>query len=312
MERLPRDARIFIAGHTGLVGSALVRRLETEGFESVLTATRDQLDLRDQAAVNYWFKANRPEFVFLVAGTVGGILANSTRPAEFIYDNMMIHATVVHAAHLFGAKRLLYLGSSCIYPRECAQPMREEELLSGPLEPTNEAYAVAKIAGIKLCQAYRQQYGCDFISAMPTNLYGPNDNFDLESSHVLPALIRRFHEAKTEGRDDVTLWGTGSPRREFLHVDDLADACLYLMRHYDEAEHINVGTGTDLSIRELAELVSGVVHPGAELVFDPSKPDGMPQKLLDVRRLHALGWRHRIELAEGVETTYRWFLEHEA
>ena len=306
------DSRIFVAGHTGLVGSAILRRLEDEGFESVLTATREQLDLRDQAAVNYWFKANRPEFVFLVAGTVGGILANSTRPAEFIYDNMMIHATVVHAAHLFDAKRLLYLGSSCIYPRECSQPMREEYLLSGRLEPTNESYAVAKIAGIKLCQAYRKQYGRDFISAMPTNLYGPNDNFDLESSHVLPALIRRFHEAKVEGRDEVVLWGTGAPRREFLHVDDLADACVFLMRHYDEAEHVNIGTGVDLSILELAELVASVVHPDAGLRFDPSKPDGMPQKLLDVGRLHSLGWRHRVELADGVESTYRWFLDHHA
>jgi GDP-L-fucose synthase len=304
------DSRIFVAGHTGLVGSAILRRLEREGFSSVLTATREQLDLRDQAAVNYWFKANRPEFVLLVAGTVGGILANSTRPAEFIYDNMMIHATVVHAAHLYDVKRLLYLGSSCIYPRECPQPMREEYLLSGPLEPTNESYAVAKIAGIKLCQSYRQQYGCDFISAMPTNLYGPNDNFDLASSHVLPALIRRFHEAKTAGNDEVVLWGTGTPRREFLHVDDLADACVFLMQRYDEAAHINVGTGTDLSIRELAEMVAGIVHPEAQLVFDPSKPDGMPQKLLDVGRLHGLGWRHRIKLDEGIESTYRWFRNH--
>ena len=252
MIEMPKDARVFVAGHRGLVGSAVLRRLEQEGFSRVLTATREQLDLRDQAAVNYWFRANRPEYVVLVAGTVGGILANSTRPAEFIYDNMMIHATVVHAAHLFPVKRLLYLGSSCIYPRECPQPMKEEHLLSGLLEPTNESYAIAKIAGIKLCQAYRKQYGCDFISAMPTNLYGPNDNFDLSSSHVLPALIRKFHDAKAEGRSDVPIWGTGSPRREFLHVDDLADACVFLMRRYDAAEHINVGTGEDLTIRELA------------------------------------------------------------
>jgi GDP-L-fucose synthase len=310
MESMTQDSRIFVAGHTGLVGSAILRRLEREGFSSVLTATREQLDLRDQAAVNYWFKANRPEFVLLVAGTVGGILANSTRPAEFIYDNMMIHATVVHAAHLYDVERLLYLGSSCIYPRECPQPMREEYLLSGPLEPTNESYAVAKIAGIKLCQAYRQQYGCDFISAMPTNLYGPNDNFDLESSHVLPALIRRFHEAKAAGSDEVVLWGTGTPRREFLHVDDLADACVFLMRRYDESEHINVGTGVDQTIRELAAMVASVAHPDARLRFDPSKPDGMPQKLLDVSRLHQLGWRHRVELADGIESTYRWFLDH--
>jgi len=310
MIQMAPDARVFVAGHRGLVGSAIVRRLEREGFSRIETATREQLDLRDQAAVNYWFRAHRPEYVFLVAGTVGGILANSTRPAEFIYDNMMIHATVVHAAHLFPVKRLLYLGSSCIYPRECPQPMKEEYLLSGHLEPTNEPYAVAKIAGIKLCQAYRRQYGCDFISAMPTNLYGPNDNFDLASSHVLPALIRKFHDAKAEGRGEVTIWGTGSPRREFLHADDLADACLFLMRRYDAAEHVNVGTGEDLTIRELAETVRDVVHPGARLVFDATKPDGTPKKLLDVSRLHALGWRHRIPLREGIESSYRWFLEN--
>ena len=310
MIEMPSDARVFVAGHRGLVGSAIVRRLEKEGFSNVETATREQLDLRDQAAVNYWFRANRPEYVFLVAGTVGGILANSTRPAEFIYDNMMIHATVLHAAHLFPVKRLLYLGSSCIYPRGCPQPMKEEHLLSGLLEPTNEPYAIAKIAGIKLCQAYRKQYGCDFISAMPTNLYGPNDNFDLASSHVLPALIRKFHDAKAEGRAEVTIWGTGEPRREFLHVDDLADACLFLMRRYDAVEHVNVGTGEDLTIRELAETVRDIVHPGARLVFDATKPDGTPKKLLDVSRLHALGWRHRIPLREGIESSYRWFLEN--
>jgi GDP-L-fucose synthase len=310
MAEMKPDARVFVAGHRGLVGSAIVRLLEAEGFTRVETATREQLDLRDQAAVNYWFRANRPEYVFLVAGTVGGILANSTRPAEFIYDNMMIHATVVHAAHLFPVKRLLYLGSSCIYPRDCPQPMREEHLLSGTLEPTNEAYAIAKIAGIKLCQAYRKQYGCDFISAMPTNLYGPNDNFDLASSHVLPALIRKFHDAKAEGRAEVSIWGTGSPRRELLHVDDLADACLFLMRRYDAAEHVNVGTGEDLTIRELAETVRDIVHPGAQLVFDATRPDGTPKKLLDVSRLHALGWRHRIGLREGIASSYRWFLDN--
>jgi GDP-L-fucose synthase len=312
MNEMQPDARVFVAGHRGLVGSAVVRRLEQEGFSRILTATREQLDLRDQAAVNYWFRANRPEYVVLVAGTVGGILANSTRPAEFIYDNMMIHATVVHAAHLFPVKRLLYLGSSCIYPRECPQPMKEEHLLSGLLEPTNEPYAIAKIAGIKLCQAYRTQYGCDFISAMPTNLYGPNDNFDLQSSHVLPALIRKFHDAKAEGHSEVGVWGTGSPRREFLHVDDLADACVFLIRRYDAAQHINVGTGEDLTIRELAERVRDAVHPDAQLVFDASKPDGTPRKLLDVSRLHALGWRHRIELSEGIASSYRWFLENHA
>src|SRR6478736_1659822 len=305
-------SRIYVAGHAGLVGSAIVRRLNQTGYRHVLTATRDQVDLRDQAAVNYWFKANRPEYVYLVAGTVGGILANSTRPAEFIYDNMMIHATVVHAAHQFAAKRLLYLGSSCIYPRLAPQPMTEDMLLTGALEPTNEAYAIAKIAGIKLCQAYRTQYGCDFISAMPTNLYGPGDNFDLNSSHVLPALMRKFHEAKIRGDRTVTLWGTGAPRREFLHVDDLADCCVFLMQHYNEDRHINVGTGQDLSIRELAEMVRAIVYPEAELAWDSSKPDGMPRKLLDVSRLHALGWTHRVELAEGIASTYRWFLEHEA
>ena len=305
------DSRIFVAGHGGLVGSSITRRLAGAGSRSLLTATRDQLDLRDQSAVNYWFRANRPEYVFLVAGTVGGILANSTRPAEFIYDNMMIHATVVHAAYAYGVKKLLYLGSSCIYPRDCAQPMKEEQLLTAPLEPTNEPYAVAKIAGIKLCQAYRRQYGCNFISAMPTNLYGPHDNFDLTSSHVLPALIRKFHDAKLAGVPDVTVWGTGTPRREFLHVDDLADACLFLMEHYEEEGHINVGTGEDLTIRELAELVRDVVHPDATITRDTSKPDGTPRKLLDVSRLRALGWRHRIELRSGIEQTYQWFLAHQ-
>ena len=308
---MDRSSRIFIAGHRGLVGSAIVRRLEHEGCSCLLTASREQLDLRDQAAVNYWFRANRPEYVFLVAGTVGGILANSTRPAEFIYDNMLIHATVVHAAHTFGVAKLLYLGSSCIYPREASQPMREEALLTGPLEPTNEPYALAKIAGIKLCDSYRRQYGSHFISAMPTNLYGPQDNFDLTSSHVLPALIRKFHDAKQERREDVAIWGSGSPRREFLHVDDLADACVFLMRRYDALGHINVGTGEDLTIRQLADMVRAEVHPDARLVFDSSKPDGAPRKLLDVTRLHELGWRHRIALREGIASTYRWFLAHQ-
>ena len=301
-------SRVFVAGHGGLVGSALMRRLHDGGFSNVLTATRDQLDLRDQAAVNYWFRANRPEYVFLAAGTVGGILANSTRPAEFLYDNMLIHATVVHSAHLYSVKKLLYLGSSCIDPRACPQPIKEEYLLTGELEPTNEAYAIAKIAGIKLCQHYRTQYGCDFISAMPTNLYGINDNFDLTSSHVLPALIRKFHEARDRGDTEVVVWGSGAVRREFLHVDDLADACVFLMRHYDQALHINVGTGEDLTIAELAEMVRRIVHPKAVVKFDRSKPDGMPRKLLDVTRLHALGWRHRIQLPDGIESTYRWFV----
>jgi GDP-L-fucose synthase len=305
-------SRIFVAGHRGLVGSAITRRLQQLGGADLLTATRDQLDLRDQAAVSYWFRANRPEYVYLVAGTVGGILANSTRPAEFIYDNMMIHATVVHAAHLFGAKKLLYLGSSCIYPREAAQPMKEEALLMGPLEPTNEAYAVAKIAGIKLCESYRKQYGCDFISAMPTNLYGPNDNFDLTSSHVVPAMIRKFHDAREEGRNEVVMWGTGTPRREFMHVDDLADACVFLMQRYDDAMHINVGTGQDIPVCDLADMIRRIVHPDATITWDTSKPDGPPRKLLDVSRLHGLGWRHKMSLGEGIESTYEWFLQHRA
>jgi GDP-L-fucose synthase len=302
------DATVFVAGHRGLVGSAIVRRLARERCR-LLTATRDELDLRDQAAVHEWFRVNRPEYVFLVAGTVGGILANATRPAEFIYDNMMIHATVVHAAYRFGVTKLLYLGSSCIYPRECPQPMREEYLLTGPLEPTNEPYAIAKIAGIKLCQSYRKQYGCNFISAMPTNLYGSHDNFDLSGGHVLPSLLRRFHEAREQGQREVVIWGSGRPRREFLHADDLADACVFLMQHYEGQDHINVGTGEDLSIRELAEAVRDIVYPQAQLVFDPSKPDGTPRKLLDVSRLHALGWRHSISLHEGLERTYAWFVD---
>jgi GDP-L-fucose synthase len=307
MPTIDRSASIFVAGHRGLVGSAILRHLRAQGFSQLLTATRDQLDLRDQAAVDYWFRANRPEYVYLVAGTVGGILANSTRPAEFLYDNMMIHATVVHASYLYGVKRLLYLGSSCIYPRDCPQPMREESLLTGPLEPTNEPYALAKIAGIKLCQSYRRQYGCDFVAAMPTNLYGPFDNFDLTSSHVVPAMMRKLHDAKIEGTDEVVIWGTGTPRREFLHVDDLASACAFLMERHDDALHINVGTGEDLSIRALAEMMAEIIHPRARLVFDTTKPDGSPQKLLDVSRLHALGWRHAISLREGIARTYEWF-----
>src|SRR4051794_20428544 len=262
-----------------------MRRLRGAGYGHVLTASRQELDLRDQAAVNQWFAANRPEYVYLVAGTVGGILANVSRPAEFLYDNMMIHATVVEASHRFDVTKLLYLGSSCIYPRDAEQPITEDALLSGPLEPTNEPYAIAKIAGIKLCQSYRRQYGCNFISAMPTNLYGPNDNFDLTSSHVLPALMRKFHDAKLAGVREVTVWGTGTPRRELLHVDDLADACVFLMDRFEDERHVNVGTGEDLSIGELAALVGATVYPQARLVFDPSKPDGMPRKLLDVSRL---------------------------
>lgn len=288
-----------------------MRRLEQDDYTRVLTARRDQLDLRDQTAVNAWFRSNRPGYVFLVAGTVGGILANSTRPAEFIYDNMMIHATVVHAAYVSGVKKLLCLGSSCLYPREAPQPLTEDALLSGRLEPTNEPYAIAKIAGIKLCEAYRRQYGCNFVSAMPTNLYGPHDNFDLESGHVLPALIRKCHDAKVQGRHEVPVWGTGRPRREFLHVDDLADACLFLMRRFEHEPHINVGTGMDISIGELAEIVRDVVSPDVKLSFDPSQPDGTPRKLLDVSRIHNLGWHHRIALRRGIADTYSWFLAHQ-
>jgi GDP-L-fucose synthase len=310
-EQIPKDAAIFVAGHGGLVGSAIMRRLKALGYQNILTATRDQLDLRDQAAVNYWFRANRPDYVFLVAGTVGGILANSTRRAEFIYDNTMIHATVVHASHLYDVRKLLYLGSSCIYPRHAEQPITEEALLTGLLEPTNEPYAIAKIAGIKLCEAYRHQYGCNFISGMPTNLYGPNDNFDLESSHVLPALIRKFHDAKLAASPVVEVWGSGSPRREFLHVDDLADACLFLMENYSGDGHINIGSGVDLTIAELADIVRSVVYPDAQIVFDTSKPDGMPRKLLDVGRLSALGWSASTPLPDGIRSSYKWFLEHQ-
>ena len=306
---IDRSAPVYVAGHRGLVGAALVRHLEHEGFTNILTARRDQVDLRDQSEVSHWFKANQPRYVFLVAGTVGGILANSTRPAEFIYDNMMIHGTVVHSAHESGVEKLLYLGSSCIYPRHATQPITEDQLLTGPLEQTNEWYAIAKIAGIKLCQAYRRQYGSDFISAMPTNLYGPGDNFDLNSSHVIPALIRKFHDAKVAGRAEVDVWGTGSAYREFLHVDDLASACLFLLENYSDDSHINVGTGVDLSIRDLAETIRSIVHPEAAIRWDTSKPDGTPRKLLDVSKLNGLGWEPSVGLADGLSETYRWFLE---
>ena len=304
---IDRQAPVFVAGHRGLVGSAVVRRLQVEGFTDVQTVGREALDLRDQSAVDAWFDAQRPHYVFLVAGTVGGIHANSTRPAEFLYDNLMIHGTVVQAAHRIGVEKLLYLGSSCIYPRLADQPITEEALLGGPLEPTNEGYALAKIAGIKLCETYRRQYGDDFISAMPTNLYGPGDNFDLEGGHVLPALIRRFHEARKAGLTEVEVWGTGDARREFLHVDDLADACLFLMDHYSKAGHVNVGTGVDLTIRELAETVRDLVYPGVDLAFDVSRPDGMPRKVLDISRLTGLGWTASTGLTEGLASTYEWF-----
>ena len=306
---LDRHAPVFVAGHRGLVGSAIVRRLEAEGFTDLRTVGREVLDLRDQSAVDSWFDVERPKYVFLVAGTVGGIHANTSRPAEFLYDNLMIHGTVVQAAHRIGVEKLLYLGSSCIYPRLAEQPIMEEALLSGALEPTNEGYALAKIVGIKLCETYRRQYGDDFISAMPTNLYGPGDNFDLEGGHVLPALMRRFHEAREAGEATVGVWGTGNARREFLHVDDLADACLFLMDGYSAPGHVNVGTGVDLTIRELAETVRDLVHPGADLAFDASMPDGMPRKVLDVSKLAGLGWTAQTSLTEGIVSTYAWFLE---
>ena len=308
---LASDATIFVTGHRGLVGSAIVRCLQRYGFENILTATRQELDLRDQTAVTNWFAGHKPDYVFHVAGTVGGIIANATRPAEFLYDNLMIHATVMQAAWKSSVKKLLYLGSSCIYPRDCPQPIKETCMLAGPLELTNQSYAIAKIAGVMSCAAYRAQYGCNFISAMPTNLYGPNDNFDLENSHVLPALLRKFHEAKLDGATQVIVWGTGSPRREFLYVDDLAEVCLFLLEHYESAETINVGTGEDVTICDLAELLRTIVYPNAEISFDSTRPDGTPRKLLDVSKLHALGWRHQTDLRKGIQRTYDWYRQQD-
>jgi len=304
------DARIYVAGHRGLVGSAIVRRLEGAGFPNLILHTSQELDLRDQARVKEFFEREKPEYVFLAAARVGGILANMTYPAHFIYDNLMIQSNVIHQAFKTEVKKLLFLGSSCIYPKFAPQPMKEEYLLTGPLEPTNEPYAVAKIAGIKMCQAYNRQYGTNFICAMPTNLYGPNDNFDLETSHVIPALIRKFHEAKISGAKSVVVWGTGTPRREFLYVDDLADACLFLMENCDaqHAEIINVGTGEDITIKELAEMIKNIVGFNGEIIFDPSKPDGTPRKLLDIGRIKELGWRPKTSLQEGLKKTYQSFL----
>jgi GDP-L-fucose synthase len=296
-------AKIYVAGHRGLVGSALVRRLERAGYRSLVLRTSAELDLRDQAAARVFFASERPEYVFLAAAKVGGIYANDTRGADFIYDNLMIEANAIHEAWRTGVKKLLFLGSSCIYPRLAPQPMGEDALLTGTLEPTNEPYAIAKIAGIKLCQAYNRQYGTNFISVMPTNLYGPGDNFDLETSHVLPAMIRKFHDAKAGGAPGVTLWGTGTPRREFLYVDDMADACLFLMERHDGSRIVNIGTGTDVTIRELAGMVARAVGYGGEISWDASKPDGTPRKLLDVSLLRGLGWRHGVELEEGIRKT---------
>lgn len=306
------DASIFVAGHLGLVGSAIVRALRMQGYRNLLLRTRDQLDLTEQAKVQDFFDSERPEHVILAAARVGGILANDTYPADFIGINLQIQTNVIEAAYRHGAKKLCFLGSSCIYPKHATQPMSESELLTGPLEPTNEWYAVAKIAGIKMCQAYNRQYGFNAISVMPTNLYGPGDNFDLETSHVLPALIRRFHEAKHSGAEGVTLWGTGKPRREFLYVDDLADAVRFLMENYDSPEIINVGVGKDIAIAELAELVSHIVGFGGEIRFDTAKPDGTPRKLLDVSKLNALGWQAMTTLEDGIRRTYHWFLENRA
>ncbi len=340
-----KNSRIYVAGHRGLVGSAIVRKLQSEGYNNLALRTHRELDLVNQAEVSQFFETQRPEYVFLAAAKVGGILANNTYPAEFIYQNLLIESNVIHSAYSAGVKKLLFLGSSCIYPRESPQPMTEEYLLTGKLEPTNEPYAIAKIAGIRMCQSYNRQYGTNFVSVMPTNVYGPGDNFDLETSHALPALIRKFHDAKksddlrvtvrqvlrhaqdgesnrtTHGPEQsrrasdqktVTIWGTGTPRREFLHVDDLADACVFLMQNYDESEIINIGVGKDISIRELAELIKEIVGFRGEIRYDISKPDGTPRKLLDVSRIESLGWRSRISLREGIEKTYQWYVKEGA
>ncbi|MBL0096779.1 MAG: GDP-L-fucose synthase [Bacteroidetes bacterium] len=296
------ENKIFIAGHRGMVGSAIMRKLKSKGFENLLVRTSSELDLRNQADVEEFFLDHQPEYVFLSAAKVGGIVANNTYRGEFIYENMMIQNNVVHAAWKNGVKKLLFLGSSCIYPKLCPQPIKEEYLLSGYLEQTNEPYAIAKIAGLKLCEAYRRQYGVDMIAAMPTNLYGPNDNYDLNNSHVLPALIRKFHEAKEKNKESVEIWGTGAPMREFLHVDDLADASVFLMEHYSGDQHVNVGTGEDVTIKQLAELVMELIGYRGQLVFNTDKPDGTPRKLLDVSKLHQLGWKHKINLREGIQS----------
>jgi GDP-L-fucose synthase len=308
--RMTPDSKVYVAGHRGLVGSAIMRRLRRGGYRNLVTRSRDELDLTRQGKVEEFFDGESPEVVVLAAAKVGGILANDTYRGEFIRDNLLIQTNVIDAARRVGVERLLFLGSSCIYPRECPQPMKEEHLLTGELEPTNEPYAIAKIAGIKMCEAFNHQYDTRFLSVMPTNLYGPNDNFDLETSHVLPAFIHKFHRAHVEGHNRVIIWGSGSPRREFLHVDDLADACVYLLESTDTTELLNVGVGEDISILELAELVAGIVGFEGEIQRDTSKPDGTPRKLLDVSRLERLGWQASIGLREGIEKTYRWFREN--
>jgi GDP-L-fucose synthase len=301
---MEKHSRIYIAGHRGMVGSAILRKLQQAGQDQFILRTSRELDLRDQAAVAAFFEQEKPEYVFLAAAKVGGILANNTYRGEFLYDNLMIQNNIIHASWQQGVKKLMFLGSSCIYPKLAPQPLKEDYLLTGPLEPTNEPYAIAKIAGIKLCDAYRSQYGCNFVSVMPTNLYGPNDNYDLNNSHVLPALIRKFHEARLSGAPSVTLWGTGKPRREFLHVDDLAEACIYLMHNYHEEGLVNIGTGEDIEIGELARMVSRIVGYEGEIVHDLSKPDGTPRKLMDVSKLHSFGWTHAIDLESGIKSVY--------
>jgi GDP-L-fucose synthase len=299
--------KIYIAGHRGMVGSAIRRKLEQVGFKNFVSRTSQELDLRNQAAVNQFFEAEKPDYVFLAAAKVGGILANNTFRGEFLYDNLMIQNNIIHASYLNAVKKLMFLGSSCIYPKMAPQPLKEDYLLTGELEPTNEPYAIAKIAGIKLCDAYRSQYGCNYISVMPTNLYGPNDNYDLKNSHVLPAMIRKFHEAKVQGLPSVTIWGTGTPKREFLHADDLADACYFLMQHYNESGLVNIGIGDDISIKDLALLVKKIVGFEGAIEHDLSKPDGTPRKLMNVDKLHAIGWHHRISLEDGITAVYKEF-----
>jgi GDP-L-fucose synthase len=305
-----KDSKIYIAGHRGMVGSAIHRKLQEKGFTNFVLKTSKELDLRNQQAVSDFFVTEKPEYVFLAAAKVGGIIANNTYRADFLYENLAIQNNVIHSAYENKVTKLMFLGSSCIYPKLAPQPLKEDYLLSGFLEETNEPYAIAKIAGIKLCEAYRTQYGCDYISVMPTNLYGPNDNYDLQNSHVLPAMIRKFHEAKVSNNQEVNLWGTGSPMREFLHADDLAEACVYLMENYSDSEFINVGTGTDVTIKELAETVKEIVGFEGNLNWDTTKPDGTPRKLMDVSRLHAQGWKHKIDLKEGIGLAYQDFLQH--
>src|SRR6056297_2466954 len=306
-----KDSKIYLAGHRGLVGSAIMRNLKSKGYNNIVYRNSSELDLTRQNKVEQFFKKEKPDYVFLAAAKVGGIKANDKYSAEFIYDNMMIQNNVINSAYENDVKKLLFLGSSCIYPKYADQPMKEEYLLSGKLEETNEAYAIAKISGLKMCKHYNKQYGTNFISVMPTNLYGPNDNFDLETSHVLPALIRKFHEAKINNEEEVVIWGTGKPKREFLHVDDLADAVVYLMNNYDGSQHVNIGVGKDISIQELAELIKDIVGFDGEIVNDTSKPDGTPRKLLDVSRLNEIGWEAEIGLREGIKMTYEWYKEHE-